>query len=141
MVLERGESRIKLSTNSLAFAGNMVSDVEIVVMVNDYKPIEVKTVLTGFIVIRAFRRTRPRIKLISKASEKFYGLIGKTVNDREKDALKAKVKACVDRATMGATSFSRSTLPPGSDLMTNSPNSSAPDKRPRYFIVYSLAVG
>ena len=32
-------------------------------------------------------------KLISKASEKFYGLIGKTVNDREKDALKAKVKA------------------------------------------------
>ncbi|MCE6981841.1 mobilization protein, partial [Pseudomonas frederiksbergensis] len=25
-------------------------------------------------------------KLISKASEKFYGLIGKTVNDREKDA-------------------------------------------------------
>ncbi|MCS2760098.1 mobilization protein (plasmid) [Bacteroides fragilis] len=31
-------------------------------------------------------------KLISKASEKFYGLIGKTVNDREKDALKAKVK-------------------------------------------------
>ena len=32
-------------------------------------------------------------KLISKASEKFYGLIGKTVNDREKDALKAKIKA------------------------------------------------
>ena len=32
--------------------------------------------------------------------------------------------------------FSRSTLPPGSDLMTNSPNSSAPDKRPRYFIVF-----
>ena len=26
----------------MAFAGNMVSDVEIVVMVNDYKPIEVK---------------------------------------------------------------------------------------------------
>ena len=32
-------------------------------------------------------------KLISKASEKFYGLIGKTVNDREKDTLKAKIKA------------------------------------------------
>ncbi|MCQ5331688.1 mobilization protein, partial [Phocaeicola vulgatus] len=32
-------------------------------------------------------------KLISKASEKFYGLIGKKVNDREKDALKAKIKA------------------------------------------------
>ena len=32
-------------------------------------------------------------KLISKASEKFYGLIGKTVDDREKDALKAKIKA------------------------------------------------
>ena len=32
-------------------------------------------------------------KLISKASEKFYSLIGKTVNDREKDALKAKIKA------------------------------------------------
>ena len=28
--------------SSVAFAGNMVSDVEIVVMVNDYKPIEVK---------------------------------------------------------------------------------------------------
>ncbi|EXZ16891.1 mobilization domain protein, partial [Bacteroides fragilis str. J-143-4] len=32
-------------------------------------------------------------KLISKASEKFYGLIGKKVNDREKDALKVKIKA------------------------------------------------
>ena len=31
-----------LYTSSVAFAGNMVSDVEIVVMVNDYKPIEVK---------------------------------------------------------------------------------------------------
>ena len=28
--------------SSVAFAGNMVSDVEIVVMVTDYKPIEVK---------------------------------------------------------------------------------------------------
>ena len=28
--------------SSVAFAGNMVSDVEIVVLVNDYKPIEVK---------------------------------------------------------------------------------------------------
>ena len=28
--------------SSVAFAGNMVSDVEIVVMVNDYKPIEVQ---------------------------------------------------------------------------------------------------
>lgn len=32
-------------------------------------------------------------KAISKAAEKFYGLIGKTVNDREKDALQAKIKA------------------------------------------------
>ena len=32
--------------SSVAFAGNMVSDVEIVVMVNDYKPIEVKDLPT-----------------------------------------------------------------------------------------------
>ena len=32
-------------------------------------------------------------KLISKASEKVYCLIGKTVNDREKDDLKSKVYA------------------------------------------------
>ncbi|MCS3349515.1 mobilization protein, partial [Parabacteroides distasonis] len=38
------------------------------------------------------KQRRTSKKLISKASEKFYGLIGKTVNDREKDALKAKVK-------------------------------------------------
>ncbi len=33
--------------SSVAFAGNMVSDVEIVVMVNDYKPIEVKRSAAG----------------------------------------------------------------------------------------------
>lgn len=32
-------------------------------------------------------------KAISKAAEKFYGLIGKTVNDREKEALQAKIMA------------------------------------------------
>ena len=37
------------------------------------------------------RLSIPVQKLISKASEKFYGLIGKTVNDREKDALKPPV--------------------------------------------------
>ena len=39
--------------SSVAFAGNMVSDVEIVVMVNDYKPIEVKDLPRRF-------RTRSR---------------------------------------------------------------------------------
>ena len=39
--------------SSVAFAGNMVSDVEIVVMVNDYKPIEVR-------ICRRRFRTRSR---------------------------------------------------------------------------------
>ena len=46
-----------------------------------------------------------------------------------------------DRMANKASALTYSTLPPGSDLTTSSPNSSAPDKRPRYFIVYSLAVG
>ena len=50
---------------SVAFAGNMVSDVEIVVMVNDYKPIEVKD-LPQAVQDKMCIRDRPQKEQLTK---------------------------------------------------------------------------
>lgn len=46
--------------------------------------------------LRSIETKKNLQKLVLRASEKFYGLIGQTVNDKEKNALNAKIRALED---------------------------------------------